>query len=161
MIFPKHYFDHFATESLLVVFRINLRHLRWHVELSTHRCIFYCPSWSPIQVIIPVDLVLYSPYSLLKPALQFLCLSFVQAFIHNWIFFSICPNATDHLWLKSDQLHWVFPGITSGIGFSLLCEERQGKGQKRHPWVDMAVCSLVLGIDGAFTLFTVLLLKIN
>ena len=31
---------HFPFENLPTVFRISLRPLRWHLELSTHRCIF-------------------------------------------------------------------------------------------------------------------------
>lgn len=45
--FPPFDFTHFPVESLLIVFRISLRHIWWHLEFSTQSCVFCFLSLSP------------------------------------------------------------------------------------------------------------------
>lgn len=100
----------FPVEILPIVFRTNLRCLRWCLEFSTHRYIFCYVSLSPytnyysswISLCISLTPTPNLPCS-------FLCFNFLQAFIHIWMFFSIYPSATDRPWLKSDRIHRVFP----------------------------------------------------
>lgn len=93
---------HFLVESFPVAFRINLRHIMWHLEFSPHNCIFYGLSLSPytghysswIDLCIP-------PF----PPLTCLVVVYVWTLFklfHIWVLFSICTNATGLPWLKSD-----------------------------------------------------------
>lgn len=51
--------------------------------------------------------------------------------------------------------------IITGMGFSSCVKEGREKGEEGFHGGDVIVCLLVLGMDGVFMVFTVLLLKVS